>query len=531
MIKSELKATMLVALFALGLLPVSQTEACTASQAPPINYFFSTEMPSSGNFYDGQERSRARPTIIEGCKDAAGQFLMVALALRTQKPNGKSGDLNFTSHYTPDQCRILNNPFPSEQRKKDKLNSFLEGFAFLRSCTYYDVKELEGNTILLPETEPAATMVKISPDHIIFYGDFFYLKIQKTSRFGISVGLRKECTDVSYINRQGLKPGEIQSLLNTYIAGDASGLTTDLTAIGSSKIRLLLNPNSNSLSYPSAPVEINSPFWPDTWRGGVELGAIGIKPEKDSRTRVDLQLLMDHFGSSEDSYLTPVAGKVELSDLSGARNKVVDSWYFGDIAPPQYQGFLTGLPRMVTDGIIQKGKRYRIQFSMADPNEDFLLFKTGMKQMLVDLSSLIGLPGVDILDTINSLTALTEGKTLNGLAGLSGTDAEQVIQNSLDDLSQRTNNPSWPPEYKRACLSRDGTCTERGQHKWIKRLGAEFTIGGQQADEHYELLNLTEFSEDLDHPYREWSTPALPQLDCSAQNSPESDVNSRSNRR
>ncbi len=531
MIRIELNAKMLVIFLTLGLHPVIQTEACTASQDPPVNYYFSTEIPSSGIFYDGQDRSRARPTIIDGCKEAAGQFLMVALALRTQKPNGKSGDLNFTSHYSVDQCQILNNPFPQKQTKEQKLQSFLDQYAFLRSCTYYDVKELEGNTILLPETQPAAQMVKISPDHLLFYGDFFYIKIQKASRFGIGIGLRKECTDTNYIQERGLKPGEIQALLNTFIAGDASGLTTDLTAIGSSKIRLLLNPSSSSLSYPSPSIEPDAPFWPNTWRGGIELGSIGLKPEKDLRTRVEFQLLMDHFGSTEDSYLTPVAGKMELSDLSSDRKKVLDSWYFGDISPPQYQGFLVGLPRMVSRGVIQSGRRYRIQFSMVDPNEDFLLFKTGMKQMLVDLSSLIGLPGVDLLDTINSLTSLAEGKTLNGLAGLSGTDAEQVIENSLDDLSQRTNHPSWPPEYKRTCISRDGACTERGKHKWIKRLGAEFTIGNPLPDEHYELLNLTEFSEDLDHPYREWSVPSLPQLDCSAQNSPESDVNSRTNGR
>lgn len=268
-----------------GFLFSSHAEACFSSRDPRLNYFISYERPYAGLFADGAAVSEIRPTVVDRCQ-GSGEFLMVALTVRTQKIGGRTADVSFTNKFSKDSCRLENNPFPVAQTYEQKLDFFNQQYKLLRTCTFYDIVDIDDNEIYLPtEGQPAAKVEVLSKSHIRAEGDFVYIRTRKNNRFAIGVGLKKECTRPDFIKRMGLEAGELQSLLNTYIAGDASGITTDLTPIGSTRVRLALTPGSELMEVSSTEEANNVPSWPSIYKTNVEFGSLEVRPDSDGRDR------------------------------------------------------------------------------------------------------------------------------------------------------------------------------------------------------------------------------------------------------
>jgi hypothetical protein len=493
-----------------------------------MNYFISYEKPYAGLFADGTAVKDIRPTIVDRC-EGSGSYLMVALTLRTQKANGRTGDISFTNKFKDDSCKIINSPFPVAQSYEEKLSVFEKQYQLLRSCTFYDIVDIDDNEIGLPETQPAAKIEILGKNHIRAEGDFLYLKARPSNRFAIGIGLKKECTRASTIKALGLEPGDLQALLNTYIAGDASGNTTDLTSIGSTRVRLALTAGSELMNVSALDEPSNVPSWPSTFKTNVEFGTVTIKPENDARSKIDFTPLIDNLGpkkcrngicSSENSFQTPVSGLIELTDLNGSRRKVIESWYFGASAPGQYQGFLESVSKYLDPGLISVGKRYSIEMTMVDPYEDFILFKSGLSQMLVDLTGLGSIAGLDVMQAFSGISTVTGMRSMNGLSGMVGPDADQIIQTAIKELEEYKGPQNWPPFYEKSCLGKTGTCFSRGQVKYLKKIGAEFTIGELKQDRSYQLENMRIYSNDPVFGYVQRKNTAAPFVDCSGRFNP-----------
>lgn len=508
----------------LGFFYSDQSKACMASRDPRANYFIAYERPYAGLFADGAAVKDIHPTIVDRCQ-GSGDFLMVALTLRTQKMNGRTGDISFTNKFKDDACKIVNNPFPVVQTYEDKSKVFQKQYALLRGCTFLDIVDIDDNQIDLPESQPASKVEVMGKNHIRVEGDFVYIKTHPYNRFAIGIGLKKECTRASSIRALGLEPGDLQALLNTYIAGDASGSTTDLTSVGSTRVRLALTAGSELMNVSSTEEPADVPSWPTTFKTGVEFGTLTIKPENDARSKLDFIPLVDNFSSerkcrggicsSENSFQAPVAGLVELTDLSGARKKVVDSWYFGAAAPAQYQGFLESISKYVDPGLITIGRRYSIEMTMVNPTEDFLLFRSGLAQMLIDLSNLGSVAGLDIMQALGGVATITGMKSLNTL-GAVGPDSGAIIQSALDEMNDYKGPQHWPAYIDNTCLGKTGICYSRGRTKFVKKIGAEFTIGELKEDLSYRLENMRIYSVDPANGYVQRQNVKTPKVDCTA---------------
>jgi len=524
MMKSEIKCGIkLWATFVLGFFMISESRACVASRDPRVNYFISYERPYAGLFADGAAVRDIRPTIVDRCQGATGQYLMVALTLRTPKANGRTADISFTDKFKNDFCKIVNNPFPIDQQYSEKLAVFQKQYQLLRSCAYYDIVEIDDNEIMLPESQPASKVEILGKSHIRVEGDFVYIKVNPNNRFAIGVGLKKECTRASTIKLLGLEPGDLQALLNTYLAGDASGNTIDLTPIGSTRIRLALTAGSELMKVSSLDEPNETPSWPTTFKTAVEFGSLSIKPENDARTKVDFTPLVDNLGvrkckngicSSENSFQAPIAGLVEVTDLSGYRKKVIDSWYFGASASGQYQGFLESVSKYLDPGLITVGRHYLIEMTMVDPYEDYLLFRSGVSQMMIDLSNLGNVAGLDVIQAFGGLAGITGMKSITGLGGMVGPDANQIIQSAMSELNDFKGPQDWPPYYEKTCLDKSNICYTRGQEKFIKKIGADFTIGELKNDQTYQLDHLKIYSIDPVSGYQERKNSNTSYIDC-----------------
>ena len=527
MIKSEINCGVkLWFAFVLGFFAISESRACVASRDPRENYFISYERPYAGLFADGAAVRDIRPTIVDRCQGASGQYLMVALTLRTPKANGRTADISLTDKFKNDHCKIKNNPFPVEQIYNEKLAVFEKQYQLLRSCTFYDIVEIDDHEMMLPESQPAAKVEILGKNHIRVEGDFVYIKVNANNRFAIGIGLKKECTRASTIKTLGLEPGDLQALLNTYLAGDASGNTIDLTPIGSTRVRLALTSGSELMNVSALEEPNETPSWPTTFKTAVEFGSLSIKPENDARAKVDFTPLVDNLGvkkckagicSSENSFQAPIAGLVEITDLSGYRKKVIDSWYFGASAPGQYQGFLESVSKYLDPGLIAVGKHYKIEMTMVDPYEDFLLFRSGVSQMMIDLSNLGSVAGLDVIQAFGGIAGITGMKSITGLGGMAGPDAGQIIQSAMNDLNDFKGPQDWPPYYEKTCLDKSNVCYSRGQEKFLKKIGADFTVGELRDDQSYQLENMHIYSVDPVNGYQERKSSATSYVDCSGQ--------------
>ena len=504
-----------------GPLFFQDAQACMASHDPRVNYFISYEKPHAGLFADGVAIRDVHPTIVDQCQDSAGQFLMVSLALRTQKANGMTADINLDTHYRDDSCTILNNPFPTSLSYDDKNKVFQNQYQILRSCAYLDIVEIDGNPIGLPDSQPASQVSVLSPDHIRVTGDFAYLMINSNSRFAIGMGLNQNCTQLSQIKALGLQPGDVSALLNTYIAGDASGMTTDVTPIGSTRIRLAMTAGSDLMGVSSLKDPEDVPSWPTIYKTNVEFGSVSVATQVDGSTKIDLIPIVDNttplkcsasgLCSSENSFQQPVSGLVELIDLSGNGRKVVDSWYFGASAPAQYQGLLTSVSRYVDPGLVVPGKRYAIEMTMADPHEDFTLFRNGLTQMLVDLTNTGTVAGLDSTGSIGGVSTLPGMGSFNGLGDVSP-DTSNPMGDELDQLDGFQGPQSWPPYFNQTCTG--GACFAVGKYKFSKKIGAEFTIGDVQPDQSYSLSGVKIYTADPVNGYKVRTNPAFPRISC-----------------
>lgn len=522
--KTKKNKMVLFSLFLISGLMTSSSQACVASRDPRMNYFVSYERPHAGLFADGIAVGDIRPTIIEKCKESTGQFLMVSLTVKTQKPTGKTSDISFTKRFKDDSCHIVNNPFPVAQTYDDKLKNFESQYDLLRACTYYDIVEIDDNELMLPEVQPAARVQVMSRNHIRAEGDFVYLNIRASSRFAIGIGIKKECTQAGTLKALGLQPGDVQALLNTYVAGDATGLTTDLTSISSTRVRFALTPGSELMEVSATEEPANIPSWPTTYKTGVEFGTLSIRNQNDDGAKLDFVPMVDNFGalacrngicSSENSFQTPVSGAVELVDLTGPRRKVLDSWYFGANSPSQYQGLLESVSKYLDPGLIRVGRKYSVEMTLVDPYEDFLLFRSGLSQMLIELSSLGSVAGLDIVQSLTGLGNITGMRSITGFGGLNSPDPKQTINTAIEELSEMEGPQHWPAFFTKTCLGRGANCYTRGKVKFLKKIGADFTVGELQDDQTYALENLRIYSVDPATGFQVRPNQQMPKVDCS----------------
>jgi hypothetical protein len=488
--------------------------ACTVSKTPAQNFYFLPAQQKMGLFFEDPELGTPGPTLIEGCKESVGQYLMVSLPVRMPKPGGRTADLFFNKPFRPDPCRLTGSPFDRARGATDRVREIERQYTLIRRCTYFDVVELEGKSLAYPEQQPAALVERVTRSHVRFRGDLFFLQIQKNNRFAVGIGLNRECANPEVLARTGIIPGEASALLNTYIAGDASGLTTDLTAIGSSPVRVLMSPPGSWIRASSADGAADSPVWPDLYRLEVGPGSLEIRPQRNNRLRLDFSPVVDRPEGRDAPFFLPLAGELVLSDLNGKGHRVLDSWFFGGVVQPAFQGFIPGLPRTIRLDSARPGSRYRLELIMGDPNQDFRLFKSGLKQLLIDLRAMFALPGEDMLEALSGVMNLSGIGALNGLPVLAGGGPDEAMDQALRSLTLSGPPPAWPPYYRETCVGPQSRCVPIRQTRRIRHFGIEFDLGPvSPAGTH--LLENPVFFDEFEGIRQERIPPDWPALDCS----------------
>ena len=320
-------------------------------------------------------------------------------------------------------------------------------------------------------TQKGCIINKISNNQVTFQGGFCFFKPNPDSSFQVSLSIKESCKSLEGLQDILQGPQELNGAINFYVAGDDTGTSTDLTAIKSTPITISINPLQElmPLAFDSG---LPGPRWAGQWVfPDLHFGKVSISPFGGDTLRIQVPLLVNNrcpekcIGrtcSGPCNYSLPVAGEFQLKDISSGKEVYLTSWYDGGFAPANWQGLIWGQGQQIDKGLIQKGHRYKIEYTIMDPKIDFDIFKNKIKNKLGAINGRIGrisagevIGGIsDIPEIGTSNPTLPDIGTVNTSIGSSLGD----LDSALNSLNSRLSFGNWPPLYEESCSNDLKTC-------------------------------------------------------------------------
>ncbi|MCE3010193.1 MAG: hypothetical protein LW875_06250 [Proteobacteria bacterium] len=500
---------------------------CQMARGLKFNFFMSPENSLSGAF--GPQADRLPPTVISNCKGAGGKVLGLGLGLRIPSLTSDASDVSFDGSFRPDSCKISNSPFKTVMSFDERKDSFERQFKLLRSCTFLELTHLDNKPIHFSDHQKFCKMQKLPNGKVIAEGDFCYVRIQPDMRLVVGVGIKPDCLNSAYLEKKKIQPNDIEALLQAFVVDDETSLVTE-NMIGSSKVRLSLMPSSQQVSV-TKDFGPEQPAFPDTFATDIHMGPIRILDGSfgdDKKTFFDLSLLVDSRATRNcrnslcvgpGDYQQPIAGEVELAEISSSGRQVLDSWYSGNPSEPFLKSSWQGIfkfGRKTSEGLeLKQGKTYELQIQFFNPFDDYMMLIKGYEQILVDLTLMNGTAGLDVINPLNSLRNLVGLPQVPQLPSLGKVEIEQELEKVRQVIAQLGSNLIFPPFYNNICSLDTKNCQRANSTAKYLTLKTRFTIQGtNDGDQSLNLVNITTVKESpVQGSYRKNLT-ALPGLVC-----------------
>lgn len=455
----DLKILLLGTLLNLPFLP--WTQACQVSAPWAYNFFASYENNSSHGYGRGSDITR-----VSGCTSYR-KFLMIQLmadhltrdANQTGNPSGQLID---------DRCQIKNSSLTTPPLPFQQIADFYASETnFLNSCVRSIVRETADPRLNYPEKQPGCTVIRISETEASYTGNFCFFQPSATSLYEIRHEIVPECLKPEFLKAQHMEPTDIPATWRYFLAGDASGLSTQLNARGESSSRISINPGSELFPISDDLGDI-LPRWPSTWAVEVQVGGLEIKKTSATNLQVQLTLLADNtcthlckdgICSSPCNYQAPLAYEATLSEVySNRKPTIIDSWMGASVLFPQWQGLnRSASPNALLQDSVRVGGHYRLELKFADPHDDYTLATTAIRQKLIDLTRMsdASLGSTEILPSLNILGLLPKLINVPNIPGVAhsgnSTITTQQIANALTELEAFFHTVPWPPYYDQIC--------------------------------------------------------------------------------
>lgn len=464
--------------------------SCQMTRGSRFNFFISPENQNSGLF--GSTADRIPPVVISNCRAAAGKVLGLSLGLRFPYLVSDAADISVDGSLRADSCKIQDNPFSSEQSFQERRDHFDNQFRLLRQCAYLELTHLDGKPIQFNPSQQHCKLTKLPDGKVKAEGDFCYVRVNPDLRLVVGIALREECKDPSFLAEAGLRPADLDAMLQAFVVDDDTSLVTQ-NLIGSAKVRVLVTPNSKEI-----PVVTDFgpdlPYFPSTFSADIHMGPMTIQEGSqgdDKRTFFDLGLLVDTraWRSCKDKscvgagdYQQPMAGEIEFAEITAKGREVLDSWYGGSISDPfvksQWQGIFR-FSRKSSEGVeVHIGKTYEIKIDFYNPYDDYLMLIKGFEQMLVDLTLLNGTPGFDIIQPINSLRSLLGLPEVPSLPSMGKVDIDVELEKVRQAIEKLGNSMVYPPFYTTLCNLAGDRCRSTNESAKYLTLITRFKVTG-----------------------------------------------------
>lgn len=467
--------------------PMISSASCQFGNEEKIELFLTPQTKSWGDFSGRQEIT---PSTVTKCGEDAGKYLMISLGVSQASDNAAVRDTFIFNTYKPGACR-LNNSASMQKISSNRLaEQFSQQYKMLRSC--YDLKVNDiGKAALKFKSKQEHCKIQPTPDGgALLKGDMCFIKISGNNQFAFLPILKSECQDPDYLRSLGLMPQDLEANLNILVVGDDSGNSEDLAHIGLRPIHMSVTPNSKSipLSDDNGP---EMPRFVTNYSADVDWGPLHIRSGGE-KTQIDLTLLASNFSDKScvgnectraSNYTQPVFGQVQVFGLKNHRPELLQEWWDGGFASPNWQGFLSGLGFSVNEEVFKVGERYRIQMTFQDPTDDYAIYLSGLSQMLINLGGLQDTNvGIDAVPAVDVLQQLGIFPSLSGTSDLRSANQTVSLTQATQGLASIIANRVWPAYYGKVCDSSKTKCLKLGKQKFYQRLTMEFTAGRNSDD-------------------------------------------------
>jgi hypothetical protein len=492
---------LLITFFTLG----HNVLACEGTAPRELNMAISIEN-NSRFFYNGLKVFKDKPEVnVHNCKSTAANnaYMMIGIGLQNLVLSNLFQTYSYNDGLSAegDRCQIENNPF-EPQTAAERTAKLHERRAVLNHCLNIQVTDFSSGGMIVPENQTGCQVTRISSKSVDFKGPFCFFKPYADSTYSVHVEVDPKCYDPEYMKVNNISLQDINSVINTYTAGDASGTAADLQALSSTDVRFSINPTKELMNI-SDDFGVDRPSWPTSWQGGsVDLGSLkmsGVLPQYDHIALsfvVDTQCprkCVDGICSSKCDYAQPVIGRFSLFEKTPRRYEFLKTWFDGAVAPAQWQGILHGVGMEIKKGILESGKKYRIEVEFDEPDISFAQFDGRIKKMIYlrnnHIHSLRRNGGlINTIPLINIIEDLELIPTLEpiSIVDYDNLDIQQLLGKALASFHNYLNNSFWPPYYEEIC-NKEGECQSLGKGK-IK-FTLDFDLGEKNKKGQFAILN------------------------------------------
>ncbi len=506
-----------------GIISASDALACRASRDLKHNFFVTYENQTAIKPFGDGPGSTILPQAIDQCRTSAGKYLMFSKGVFLPGIVSDVADISFDGVLQPETCRI-ENPLFSQDMKIDQRKSLVaENHKFLSQCTFIDVAEMNGRQLVYENQQKSCKVTEIAKGIIRLEGDYCFLSINPNYLLSVQMGIKPECANPEKLKSLGITLRDIEASMNTYVTGDATGLSTDVDPIGSSRYRFSLQPHSKMTPL-SEDLSEDDPRFPSTYSVEVNMGNLTITQVSEQRLALDLSLSVeqvtkkvcyDGLCTAPAEYGVPVVADVEIYDVtkSGTRT-FVDEWMVGGVVVGGWKGLFRTQQHFIDEHVFIPGKRYEMVVTMYDPYEDFQVYLKRAEQFLIDLRSANGVAGLDQIEPLSPLGQLIGLPYMSGLPGINSSDINGDMERVLRFFKKLGSDRQWPVFYSQLCDPSHGTCYQAGKRKFWNKLTTRFGVEKVDSTGVQKLVNVNVSKQSPDKSIYSKNVPALPKYTC-----------------
>ncbi|MCF8060036.1 MAG: hypothetical protein K9K67_12115 [Bacteriovoracaceae bacterium] len=336
--------------------------------------------------------------------------------------------------------------------------------------------------------------------------------------------MKKECLSEGTLAEKQTILSDYNAILNSYIAGDATGFSQDLTALTTTPVRLSVGALP-SLTPISEDFGVERPRWPTTWQASdLYLGKVSITSQGNNYDEIRLPVVVDtnckrkckgNLCTSPCDYAQPVVGEFSLYEVKGSKREFLKLWHDGSVASPSFQGLLHGMGVTVPQGVLESGKKYEIEAIFREPDLDFAYFSGRVTRELRFNRNYIGPLSrsgqINMVPQINVIGRPGEVPVIPVIRNLSFENSElDGLSRALSTWQSKLDNVFWPPSYRLMC-DQSGTCEPSGKGKITLKTRFELN---KEANSDWEVVELGGSRESNIVSSARWGADEIPEIDC-----------------
>ena len=456
---------------------------CGMSKEAPIRYYTSLEKRASGLF--SSEMQQSISTYVNRCGSESGKFLMLTLGAARANYYSDVFDISTDGKLFPNICTLEGLPVARKLSFADNQANMLQNYQAIRSCLFFRVEDIGGQILELPQNQTSCKVRINNPASADVTGDFCFFKIKATSEFKITPLINPECENGEFYNQNKINPQDVQSVLNIYVTGDSSGMSSEINPVGSRQIHWHLQPPNELMSlisnFENEDLKFPAEYNVDTHLGEVEVKSSSLGTDiylSNFIQNLSLEKCIRSLCSSPSWYLHPVFEQVDFFERdTNGKFEIIDTWYGGGYAQPAWEGLMKIGTHHMSGYNIREGHQYKIELTLTDPLDDYLMYLNWAKQMLIRLPEIGENSDLQKLEVLAPLQQLRLISSLPALPAVGSAINLGDLQKIIADLNKLVGSRAWPDSYELVCDPLRINCIRSASRKYHTKIIFEFKVG------------------------------------------------------